>query len=211
MCGDFNVTLVSSRSNQHDLLLRTFCEKNSLTDSLGGSTKSTFFHHSGNSSSQIDYILTKSGCTLGNLVFIFDMQDINTSSHVPVTMSLNQFVSVTLSRKQSKPTKAVMKLKWEKVDKDKFQTTLINSLNSGRFETLSVEEKVETLGELLRLAARKSVPALAYKLKGPSRRVSPRVRELLKTCRSTHRSWKYRTGDSNVEVLFAERKLAKKH
>ena len=167
-------------------------------------------HHSGNSSSQIDYILTKSGCTLSNLVCIFDMQDINTSSHVPVTMSLNQFVSVTLSRKQSKPTKAVMKLKWEKVDKDKFQTTLINSLNSERFETLSVEEKVETLGELLRLAARKSVPALAYKLKGLSRRVSPRVRELLKTCRSTHRSWKYRTDDSNVEVLFAERKLAKK-
>ena len=41
---------------------------------------------------------------------------------------------------------------------------------------------METLGELLRLAARKSVPALhvAYKLKGLSRRVSPRVRELLK-------------------------------
>ena len=211
VCGDFNGTLMSSRSNQHDRLLRTFCEKNSLTDSLGGSTKCTFFHHSGNSSSQIDYILTKSGCTLDNLVSIFDMQDINTSSHVPVTMSLNQFVSVTLSRKQSKPTKAVMKLKWEKVDKDKFQTTLINSLNSERFETLSVEEKVETLGELLRLAARKSVPALAYKLKGLSRWVSPRVRELLKTCRSTHRSWKYRTDDSNVEVLFAERKLAKKH
>ena len=69
---------------------------------------------------------------------------------------------------------------------------------------------METLGELLHLAARKSVPALAYKLKGPSRRVSPRVRELLKTCRSTHRSWKYRSDDSNVEVLFAERKLAKK-
>ena len=78
VCGDFNGTLMSSRSNQHDRLLRTFCEKNSLTDSLGGSTKCTFFHHSGNSSSQIDYILTKSGCTFGNLVSIFDMQDINT-------------------------------------------------------------------------------------------------------------------------------------
>ena len=73
------------------------------------------------------------------------MQDINTSLHVPVTMSMNQFVSVTLSRKQSKPTKAIMKLKWEKVDKDKFQTILINFLNSERFETLSVEEKVETV------------------------------------------------------------------
>ena len=79
-----------------------------------------FFHHSGNFSSQIDYILTKSGCTLSNLVSIFDMQDINTSSHVPVTMSMNQIVSVTLSSKQSKPTKAVMKLKWKKVEKDKF-------------------------------------------------------------------------------------------
>ena len=69
---------------------------------------------SGNSSSQIDYILTKSGCILGNLVSIFDMQDINTLSHVPVTMSMNQLVSVTLSRKQSNPTKAIVKLKWEK-------------------------------------------------------------------------------------------------
>ena len=62
VCGDINGTLMSRRSNQHCWLLRTFCEKNSLTDSLGGSTKCTIFHHSENSSFQIELYLSIMRC-----------------------------------------------------------------------------------------------------------------------------------------------------
>ena len=66
---------------------------------------------------------------------------------------------------------------------------------------------MEILSEVLHRAATKSVPSVTGKLKGPKRRVSPRVRELLKICRTTHKSWKYRHDDSNMDILFAERKL----
>ena len=177
---------------------------------LQGCTKCTFFHHSGKSFSQIDYILTKPGCTLSNSVVIYDMHDINTSSHVPVTMSTTQYLSVTSNKRHHKSVTVVKKLKWDKIDKDRFQANLINSLNSEKFESVSIDEKVELLTDVLRRAASKSVPSVAHKLKGPQRRVSLRVRELLKVCKDAHKSWKYRQDDSNVDTLFAERKLAKK-
>ena len=68
---------------------------------------------------------------------------------------------------------------------------------------------MEILSEVLHRAATKSVPSVTGKLNGPKRRVSPRVRELLKICRTTHKSWKYRHDDSNMDILFAERKLKK--
>ena len=55
-----------------------------LKDGLRSSKKCTLFHHSGKSLSQLDYILTKSGCVFNNSVVICDMLDINKSSHVPV-------------------------------------------------------------------------------------------------------------------------------
>ena len=101
ICDDFNGTLLSMRSNTHDRIdlnvLRAFSEKNSLTDSLENSAKCTFFLHSGKSYSQIDYILTKSNSgRMVSSVDIYDIKDINTSLHVPVTMSTNQSVSKTV-------------------------------------------------------------------------------------------------------------------
>ena len=74
---------------------------------------------------------------------------------------------------------------------------------------MSVDEKVALLTEVLRRAASKSVPSVTHKLKRPQRRVSLRVRELLKACRSAHKAWRYRLDDSKADILFAERKLAK--
>ena len=97
------------------------------------------------------------------------------------------------------------------MNKDKFQATLINSLNNEKFESVSVDEMVKMLAEVMRRAASKSVPSVTYKLKGPQRRVSLNVIELLKVCKGAQKSWKYRQDNSNVDTLFAERKLAKKH
>ena len=87
---------------------------------------------------------------------------------------------------------------------------MINSLNSEKFESVSIDEKVELLTDVLRRAASKSVPSEAHKLKGPHSRVSLSVRELLKVCKVAHKCWKYRQDDSNVDTLFAEKKLSKK-
>ena len=210
LCGDFNGTQLSVRLNPHDRLIRALCEKKSLTDSLENSTKCTFFHLSGKSSSQIDYFLTKTDCAIGSSVVICDMQDINTLSHVSVTVCTNQYVYETVLNKHVKTNKCVKKLQWDKINKDTFQKTWINSLNSEQFESVTVEEKVELFSEMMRRAAAKSVPFITCKLKGPKRRVSPKVRELLKLCKNAHKNWKFRQDDSNIDILYAERKLAKK-
>ena len=197
-------------SNPHDKLLRTFCQENALISNIENSPKCTFFHHSGKSSSQIDYILSRSDSGIVSRIDISDMHEFNISSHVPVTMLTNQSVTASIRNKHFKAVQSTKKLQWDKLDKDKFQKSLINSLNSEQFETVSTEDKVEMLSELMRTAARGSVPSVMIKLKGPKRQASPRVRELLKLCRSTHTNWKYRLDDSNVDFLFLERKLAKK-
>ena len=55
LCGDFNGTLLTARPyNKHDQLLQNFIKEHELIFEL--TTNHTFFHHSGSSSSQIDYI-----------------------------------------------------------------------------------------------------------------------------------------------------------
>ena len=96
------------------------------------------------------------------------MHEFNTSSHVP-----NQSVTASIRNKHFKAVQSTKKLQWDKLDKDKFQKSLINFLNSEQFETVSTEDKVEMLSELMRTAARGSVPSVMIKLKGPKRRASP--------------------------------------
>ena len=93
------------------------------------------------------------------------MQDINTSSHVPVTVSTNQYVSKTVHNKHVKTNKCVKKLQWDKINKDKFQKTWINSLNGEQFESVTAEEKAELLSEMMRRAAAKSVPSITVNWK----------------------------------------------
>ena len=71
---------------------------------------------------------------------------------------------------------------------------------------MSVQEKMKLLTDVLRRAAVKSVPSVTYKLKEPKRRVPPKVRELLKACKLTHKAWKYRQDDSNIHILLLKGK-----
>ena len=58
LCGDLNGTLLQSRMNKHDRLLKELISELDLTTNIGIGSQSTFFHHAHNSESQIDYILT---------------------------------------------------------------------------------------------------------------------------------------------------------
>jgi hypothetical protein len=58
LCEDLNGTLLQSRMNKHDRLLKELIRELNLTTNIGIGSQSTFFHHAHNSKSQIDYILT---------------------------------------------------------------------------------------------------------------------------------------------------------
>lgn len=58
-CSDLNRTLLESRSNKQDRLLRNFVHELQLgTGNLCG-TKPTFYHHAGTTTSQIDCVLVQ--------------------------------------------------------------------------------------------------------------------------------------------------------
>ena len=108
--GDFNGTVLQSRSNPHDKLLRTLCQENALISNIENSPKCTFFHHSGKSSSQIDYILSRSDSEIVSRIDISDMHEFNTSSHVPVTMLTNQSVTASIRNKHFKAVQSAIKV-----------------------------------------------------------------------------------------------------
>ena len=72
--------------NKHDVLIQN-CIKEQSLNTLD-STQHTLFHHSGNSSSQIDYILPTDINLLRNLE-ISRKDAENTSSHVKVSIMLS--------------------------------------------------------------------------------------------------------------------------
>jgi hypothetical protein len=59
LCGDLNGTLLSTRSNSHDKLLKNFVIETSLHSAGKCSDMNTFYHHAGSSTSQIDYTLVR--------------------------------------------------------------------------------------------------------------------------------------------------------
>ena len=84
LVGDMNASLVREVPTARDTVLRKFCESHYLSIGENYLKKNTFQHFSGNSSSQIDYILC-SGCDADNLiqdVEIFTWDPMNTSTHV---------------------------------------------------------------------------------------------------------------------------------
>ena len=83
---DFNGTLKQPRPyNTHDRLLRDFVNEHDLN--CGMTEKCTFYHQSGASSSQIDYIMYSDSGII-NEVTVGEQEVLNLSSHVHTSARL---------------------------------------------------------------------------------------------------------------------------
>ena len=171
----------------------------------------TFFHHSGNSSSQIDYVMTTDKHFLRN--YCVSGKDYeNTSSHVSVSASLSMSVGTSVSM-NNKPNKPVKKLLWHKTDTQSYISVLNRELKkNGQKEKGSVDQKLQTLTEALHAAAVAAVPSRISKLEGPNWRASPKVKELLSNCRHKYRLWIARGKSDNIlcrDNIMAKREQRK--
>ena len=83
LVGDLNATLQEYRSNKQDKLLKKFVSEMKLTTGKEMPEEHTFFHHAGNSSSQIDYILVQDLDIMADYV-IEEKSYANTSAHTAV-------------------------------------------------------------------------------------------------------------------------------
>jgi exonuclease III len=124
--GDLNGTLNTPRNyNRHDVLLQSFVHE--LGIHVEHSETQTFFHHSGASTSQIDYILSLNDKTLKDYRVHVQSAE-NLSSHVPVSATLNTIIES--KKKPGKNTSKSIKKKcnWKKADTEGFQKTLEDEL-----------------------------------------------------------------------------------
>ncbi|MCG8113152.1 MAG: hypothetical protein JAZ10_20495 [Candidatus Thiodiazotropha endolucinida] len=114
LCGDLNGTLLETRSNKHDKSLRNFTAELQLSTGIACGTTPTFYHHAGNSTSQIDYILVQNK-QLILLYKVLDKSPICSSAHVTVLANLNitlPCASQAVNQRQNKVTK----LNWDRAD-----------------------------------------------------------------------------------------------
>ncbi|VDI21746.1 Hypothetical predicted protein [Mytilus galloprovincialis] len=186
LAGDLNGTLQTSRANKHDKILRQFTGDVNLTTGVEIENTHTFFHHAGNSSSQIDYILVQDK----NLVAEYKIEDkssANTSAHTIVKMEITcQMTNTRYSSKKN--NKAKFKMLWEQIDKESYNNAIQQDINLIEQEK-DVNIQLKVLMETLNKAGKRSVPTKLLQTKGPKWKASPEVLIILKSCREIYKKW----------------------
>ena len=181
---DFNGTLLQPRAyNKHDKLLQAFVQEMKLKQVQ--SDNPSFFHHSGMSSSQIDYIIY---CAENCFIFDYKIHErcpINASSHVPVSTKIrikansgSQITKVNFNTRY--------KLEWDNLDSEAFNALITNELFMYNMEEKTSEDNIDFLCRCLKRATTAAVPSKVIKLKGPKFKASPTVLHLLKICKEKY-------------------------
>lgn len=157
IAGYLNGTLLQPRSyNKHDKLLQAFVQELKLKHIQ--SDKPSFYHHSGISSSQIDYIIYNAEND-----FIYDYKvhekcPINTSSHVPVTAKIR--IKFNPGSQISKANSVRRyKLQWDKLDIETFHTVIADEIAKYKLEDKTTEENINFLCSCLKRATATAVPS----------------------------------------------------
>ena len=208
ICGDMNGTLLTDRSNSHDIKLRKFAAKNMLNTYSELGKSPTFYHNDGHSSSQIDYIMSNHDILELTTILVHDPT--NVSSHTPVRATLSR--KLASAKKSSKQSHTAFKLLWDKVDKREFQLTFRTLLTECQinWDTLDVDQKLHQLNLILQQTADLVVPKRLIKLNGFKRKASPTVRHLIWISKNRHREWDAAGRPRDGHPLFIAKKDAKR-
>lgn len=189
VCGDFNASLTRNPPNERDILLRNFTAAHGLNTQQSGDP--TFFHVSGNSSSEIDYILKNHlAHQISSPTQVHDQHPDNVSDHIPV------FTVINIPAKQKNPeTMITPKPDWDKCDKDLYRSTLMSSLGEWNDRiNQNTEDMLLELKTVMDHAASCSIPRYqpnTLKKKKRSRlKFSQEIREASKKSKEAWGKWK---------------------
>ena len=210
LCGDLNGTLLPTRNNKHDVILKDFVKEHSLSTGSFDCVEPTFFHFNGVVTSQIDYILT-SDPDLFYKYSVLQKDACNVSSHVPVQVQMKLPDCMVKNNDSTViKTKLIPKtiFSWNKINSDMFIEHLQRNLNEA--DSTNVNSTVNSITTCLQIAAQKSVPSKTLSFKGPKRRVSNHILKSLEIVKETYNRWKL-AGKPSIGELHAENKLAKKY
>ncbi|VDI58822.1 Hypothetical predicted protein [Mytilus galloprovincialis] len=177
LCGDLNWAILQTRNNKHDQLLKEFIQELNFTADKDKSDRQTFFHHSGKSSSQIDYIFSSKENLIKKYT-VWNSSSSNVSAHVPVSMTTNIIIPIGVNKAIEK-YRTVHKLQWDQTDLPQYIESVQNE-NSKLQLTQKPSNSIQNITKALLTASIKAVPTKPIKLKGPKWKASPRVKKTLK-------------------------------
>ncbi len=220
ICGDMNGTLLDSRNNSHDKLLKEFVKEHDMKDLHGNCKDHTFHSHSGAGSSQIDYVLihelreTDTGTSLHyQACEIQEVNPTNFSAHVPVFMTLEGNKHEWTKKTRVEQGQRIL---WDKADICMFQEVFQRSMNSkidpvtANNEALDAHCYTEWIHTSLRNAVKEAVPTKPIKVHGPKWKASPAMSELMKKSKIAHAKWRSEDRPDSQHELYKEMKSAKK-
>ena len=199
LCGDLNGTLLDSRSNKHDKLLKELTAELQLSTGIICGNKPTFYHHAGTSKSQIDYILVQDKSLISSYT-ILDKSPICSSEHAPVKATLTTAIH-NVCQSVNQRQKKIVKLNWDRADRQSYRQSLV------------ADHQVSNITESLIRASNSSVPKRTVNLKGPRWKASPKVKQSLKICKQLYSQWKLaRKIPNHIDhsQLKSEKKLLRK-
>ncbi|VDI65714.1 Hypothetical predicted protein [Mytilus galloprovincialis] len=186
LCGDLNGTLLDSRNNKHDKILKSFVSEMGLSTGVDKDERHTFFHHAWSSSSQIDYILVNDKKLISKYN-IDEKSSINLSAHTSVTVKTT--IEIPANTKPAiKNKKAKFKLQWDKIDKRQYNN-LIQQDSTSIIEENNVNTQMDMVTNSLIRAGNITIPKKLLQLKGPKWKASPEVQILLRSCRDLYKQW----------------------
>ena len=135
LVGDMNASLTREIPTSRDLVFSKFCESQCLSMGDNYQIQDTFQYASGNSSSQIDYILCSAGESLNLIqdISILTWDPSNISTHVPVTCCLPDISKQSQTDDSSQVRK---KIRWEKLDRDRYRKNVDSMVQGISLETV---------------------------------------------------------------------------
>ncbi|CAG2233225.1 unnamed protein product [Mytilus edulis] len=191
LCGDLNGTLLSTRSNKHDKMLKNFVAEMGLSTGQDICEKAHIFHHAWSSSSQIDYILVQDKKLVLNYT-IDEKSSINMSAHTSVRV-------ITTIDIPAKVKSANKSRKAKLIQQD--ITAIVDENN--------INTQVDILTNSLVRAGNITIPTKLLQLKGPKWKASPEVQILIKSCRNIYKQWQ-EAGKQKEHPLATTLKLEKR-
>ena len=201
LAGDMNGSVNPIRNNTHDKLLKEFCRKNHFNHAIVDVNRPTFYHHNGKSTSQIDYIMEKANKNILRKTYIADQNQLNSSSHVPVITDTSLVISSGKQKHISNSAKSI--LKWEETDITKYQNCITDyQQKHPNSDFTDLEEQAANLINALQNASDTCVKKKIVNLKGPNRKASDKVKDLMSKSKRAFYNWKQsgrpRTDDNQL-------------
>jgi hypothetical protein len=217
LVGDLNVDLFN-RKKRYDgrrKALTALLKKYELLVSTDGRSP-TMFSHDGKSNSCIDHIVTDIPFLDNTLVVTDEMVPWNSSCHVPVTIAiqLDPKAQDETVKHHLQPEKHVKhtKVKWQTLDVDTYQNTIMTLLHKVDPRLLPAEELITMIQKVVGEAAESAAETIAPKKSQRRRKHTypPPVLDAMKKARLVHYKWKEAGRPPHSHPLAVLRRKSKK-